>query len=333
MVESVDVVIVGGGPCGLAASIAMQRAGLSNVIIERSCLVSGIASYPTDMVFFSTAEKISIGGVPFPITGPKPTRGDALAYYRTVAGHFGVRVHQYETVDAVTQLGDGRWRTESVLRSGERRVTESQSVVIATGYFGLPNRLNVPGELQPHVHYRFHEGHMAWDQDVVVVGGSNSAVDAALTLFRAGARVTLVHYAPALNEKVKPWVRPDIEARIKDGAIAVRYNARVTEIGGTWVEIDMHGTRERLPAQHVFTMLGYMPETGLLRHVQAPIDPETGIPTHNPATMETPLPGLFIAGVLASGFDANKTFIENGRFHGDLITARILASREQLVGA
>jgi thioredoxin reductase (NADPH) len=332
-IETVDVTVIGGGPCGLAASIALQRAGLSNVIIERECLVSGIASYPTEMVFFSTAEKISIGGVPFPIAGPKPTRRDALAYYRTVASHCGVQLRQYETVDTLTPLGEARWRVGSVLRSGERRVTESQSVVIATGYFGLPNRLNVPGEQQPHVHYRFREGHMAYDQDVVVVGGSNSAVDAALELFRAGARVTLVHYAPALNDKVKPWVRPDIDGRIKDGAIAVRYNARVTAIGGTWVEIEVHGARERIAAQHVFTMLGYMPETGLLRLVDAPIDAATGIPAHDPATMETPLPGLFIAGVLASGFDANKTFIENGRFHGDLITARILESRLQTAGA
>ncbi|MCC7053943.1 MAG: YpdA family putative bacillithiol disulfide reductase [Gemmatimonadaceae bacterium] len=331
--EPVDVVIVGAGPCGLAAAIAMHRAGLTNVIIERDCLVSGIASYPTDMTFFSTAEKISIGGVPFPVSGPKPTRRDALAYYRTVAMHFGVRVRQYETVDALTQLGDGRWRTESSRRSGARRVTESQAVVIATGYFGLPNRLDVPGEGQPHVHYRFLEGHMAYDQDVVVVGGANSAVDAALELYRAGARVTLVHFGPALDANVKPWVRPDIEARIKDGAIAARFNARVTEIGADWVEVECDGVRERLAAQHVFTMLGYMPETGLLRQVRAPIDPDTGIPTHNPATMETPLAGLFIAGVLASGFDANKTFIENGRFHGDLITARILEHRQQVVGA
>lgn len=333
MAETVDAVIVGGGPCGLAASIAMQRAGLSSVIIERECLVSGIASYPSDMTFFSTAEKISIGGVPFPVSGPKPTRRDALAYYRTVASHYGVRVHQYETVDAITPLPGGGWRSASVQRSGARRVLESPHVVIATGYFGLPNRLNVPGEMQPHVHYRFREGHVAWDQDVVVVGGANSAVDAALELYRAGARVTVVHFAPSLDANVKPWVRPDIEARIKEGAIGARFEARVTEIGGDWVEIERAGQRERLTAQHVFTMLGYMPETGLLRHVEAPIDPDTGIPTHNPATMETPLPGLFIAGVLASGFDANKTFIENGRFHGDLITARILASRAQAVGA
>ena len=332
MVEAVNAVVIGAGPCGLAASIAMQRAGVSSVIIERDCLVSGIASYPTEMTFFSTAEKISIGGVPFSIPTAKPTRRDALAYYRTVAQHYGVKVHQFENVETLKQLADGRWQLRTKTRAGAERVIETSAVVMATGYFGLPNRLGVPGESQAHVHYRFTEGHMGYDQDVVVVGGANSAVDAALELFRAGARVTLVHFDAALDPKVKPWVRPDIEGRIKDGAIVAQFNSRVTEIGGDWVEIERDGTRERVVAQHVFTMLGYMPETALLRQVRAPIDPETGIPTHNPATMETTLPGLFLAGVLASGFDANKTFIENGRFHGDLIVARILETMDQTVG-
>ena len=324
MEEMVGAVVIGAGPCGLAASIALQQAGVSNVIIERDCLVSGIASYPTEMTFFSTAEKISIGGVPFSVATAKPTRRDALAYYRTVAQHHGVRVRQYETVDTIQRLGDDRWRVSSRTRSGDQHVTETSAIVMATGYFGLPNRLGVPGESLPHVHHRFVEGHMAYDQDVVVVGGANSAVDAALELYRAGARVTLVHFNATLDSNVKPWVRPDMEGRITEGAITAKFNARVVEISGDWVEIDVHGTRERVVAQHVFTMLGYMPETALLRQVDAPIDTQTGVPMHNPATMETPLPGLFIAGVLASGFDANKTFIENGRFHGDLIAARIV---------
>lgn len=332
MVDMVGAVVIGGGPCGLAASIAMQRAGVSNVIIERDCLVSGIAAYPTEMSFFSTAERISIGGVPFSIATPKPTRRDALAYYRTVAQHHGVTVHQYETVERLEQLASEGWRVTSRNRFGVSRVLETSAVVMATGYFGLPNRLGVPGESLPHVHYRFVEGHMAFDQDVVVVGGANSAVDAALELYRAGARVTLVHFEGALDPKVKPWVRPDMDGRVKDGAITLRLNARVVSITGEHVEIDVEGRRERLPAQHVFTMLGYMPETGLLRQVQAPIDALTGVPTHDPATMETPLDGLFIAGVLAAGFDANKTFIENGRFHGDLIVARILEKQQQSVG-
>jgi len=327
MEEAVGAVVIGAGPCGLAASIALQRAGVSNLIIERDCLVSGIASYPTEMTFFSTAEKISIGGVPFATSAAKPSRRDALAYYRTVAHHHGVRVRQYEAVTAIEMLGDDQWRVMSATRAGEHRTTAARAVVMATGYFGLPNRLGVPGEAQSHVHYRFVEGHMAYDQDVVVVGGANSAVDAALELYRAGARVTLVHFEGSLDPKVKPWVRPDIEGRIKDGAITALFNARVVEIGGGWVDLQQACGVTRVAADHVFTMLGYMPETALLKQVQAPIDPVTGIPNHNPATMETPLSGLFIAGVLASGYDANKTFIENGRFHGDLIAARIVERR------
>lgn len=173
---------------------------------------------------------------------------------------------------------------------------------------------------------------MAYDQDVVVVGGANSAVDAALELFRAGARVTMVHFESGLDPKVKPWVRPDIEARIKEGTITARFDSRVVEIGGDWVDIESGGERTRVAAHHVFTMLGYLPETALLKEVGAPIDPVTGIPSHNPATMESALPGLFIAGVIASGFDANKTFIENGRFHGDLIAARIVERHRNSVG-
>jgi thioredoxin reductase (NADPH) len=324
-------VVIGAGPCGLAASISLLRVGVSNVIIERDCLVSGIAAYPTDMSFFSTAEKIAIGGVPFAVPTAKPTRRDALAYYRTVAQHHGVTVHQFENVESLERLPGDCWRVQSRTQAGAVRTIETPAVVMATGYFGLPNRLNVPGEMQPHVHYRFTEGHMGYDQDVVVVGGANSAVDAALELYRCGARVTLVHFDADLDPKVKPWVRPDIEGRIKDGAIVAKFNARVTEIGDDWLEIECEGIRERVDAQHVFTMLGYMPETALLKMVIAPIDPETGIPEHDPNTMETPLPGLFIAGVLASGFDANKTFIENGRYHGDLIAARIVEKKEQSI--
>ncbi len=333
MESAVNAVVIGAGPCGLAAAIAMQRVGLSNVIIERECLVSGIAAYPTEMSFFSTAEKIAIGGVPFSISTPKPLRRDALAYYRTVARHYGILIRQYETVSSLERTANGLWRVKSTTRAGADRVTNANAVVIATGYFGQPNRLNVPGESLLHVTHRFVEGHVAYDQDVVVVGGGNSAVDAALELYRAGARVTLVHFAASIDPNVKPWVRPDFDGRVKDGSITVQFNSRVVSIDGAAVTIVADGVERRIAAQHVYTMLGYMPETTLLQQVGAPIDAVTGIPSHNPATMETPLPGLFIAGVLVAGFDANKTFIENGRFHGDLIAARIVGRRGAEVGA
>jgi len=326
--ERTDVVVIGAGPCGLAAAIALGRVGLRAVVLERGCLVSGIYGYPTFMTFFSTAERLAIGGVPFAVATEKPTRRDALAYYRTVARHFALDVRQYETVERVERLdaatsGGVRFRVHSTTGAGRRRVTEAGAVVVATGYFGTPNRLGVPGEELPHVHFLFREGHEGYDLPVVVVGGGNSAVDAALDLYRAGARVTLVHFAPALDRNVKPWVMPDIVNRIAEGSIAARFEARVAAITPEQVVLATPRGEERVPAALVFTMLGYQPNSFLLQQLGVPLDPCTGVPAHDPATMETAVSGVFIAGVLASGFDANKTFIENGRHHGDLIAARL----------
>jgi thioredoxin reductase (NADPH) len=195
--------------------------------------------------------------------------------------------------------------------------------VVATGYFGHPNRLGVPGETLPHVTHLFEEGHVAYDLPVVVVGGGNSAVDAALDLYRAGARVTLVHFAPELDRNVKPWVMPDIANRIKEGSIAASFESRVVEIDPEFVVLATPRGEVRVRAEQVYLMLGYQPNNELLQQLDVPIDAATGIPAHDPATMETSVPGVFMAGVLASGYDANKTFIENGRHHGDLIAAAL----------
>jgi len=318
----IDVAVVGAGPCGLAAAIASQRAGLRAVTFDASCLVSGIYGYPTDLVFFSTAEKLAIGGVPFLCAADKPTRRDALAYYRGVAAHFALDLRLYERVERIApERGGFTLHTRPL--GGEPRVERAAAVVVATGYFGRPNLLKVPGEDRPHVTHFFHEGHVGFAQDVVVVGGGNSAVEAALALHRAGARVTIVHFAPALDPNIKPWVLPDISGRIAEGAIGTRFGSRVTAIEAEHVVIAGPAGAERLPARHVYLMVGYQPNTALLEQLGVPIDRETGIPAHDPATMETSVPGVFIAGVLASGFAANKTFIENGRHHGDLIAAHL----------
>lgn len=322
MGDVADVGIVGAGPCGLAAAVAMKRAGLDAVLIDRACLVSGIASYPTYITFFSTAEKLSIAGIPFVVAAEKPTRRDALAYYRAVARHFDVPLRQYENVVAVERRGE-RFRIRSRNRHGEERETDVGALVVATGYFGHPNRLGVPGEDLPHVTHLFTEGHWAFDQDVVVVGGGNSAVEAALDLYRASARVTIVHFAPTIDPNVKPWIVPDITNRIKEGSIGACFESRVSAIERDSVLIDTPRGTERVKAEQVYLMLGYQPNTELLEQLGVSIDRATGIPLHDPATMETTVPGVFIAGVIASGYDANKTFIENGRHHGELIARKL----------
>lgn len=320
---TVDLLVIGGGPCGLAAAISAQQAGLSAVVIEAESVVSTIAHYPTYVRFFSTAEKLSLGGLPFIIATEKPTRRDALAYYRAVVKHFGVHLRQYERVNSIERKGD-EFLVRSTLRSGERKETKAKAVVVATGYFGSPNYLRVPGEELPLVSHVYREGHEAFDQDVVVVGGGNSAAEAALDLWRSGARVTLVHFGPTFDKKIKPWVLPDFVNRMKEGSIAARWEARVTRIESDAVVIEGPNGEERLPATFVYVMTGFAPNVDLLREVGVPIDEQTGIPSHDAATLETAVPGIFIAGVVVAGYDANKVFIENGRYHGDKIVARIL---------
>ena len=324
--SDVDVLIVGGGPCGLASAIATQRAGLRTVVVEAEVVVSTIAHYPTYVRFFSTAEKLGIGGLPFVIATEKPTRRDALAYYRAAVTNFGIVVRQYERVESIERRRDDLI-VHSRTRGGAERRTSAGAVIVATGYFGSPNRLGVPGETLQHVTHVFREGHEAFQQRTVVVGGGNSAAEAALDLWRSGAEVTLVHFGPTFDKRIKPWVLPDFENRVKEGSIGVRWNSRVTAIEPDSVCIHSvidHGRSERLPASLVYVMTGFAPNTDLLKEVGVPIDPVTGIPAHDPDTLETTVPGVFIAGVVVAGYDANKVFIENGRYHGDRIVARLL---------
>jgi thioredoxin reductase (NADPH) len=321
-----DLLIVGGGPCGLAAAISAQRAGLRPLVIEGSSVVSTIAHYPTYVRFFSTAEKLSLGDMPFVIATEKPTRRDGLAYYRAVVKHFAIPLRQYERVTSIERGGD-RFVVHSDARAHGGRTTEAKAVVVATGYFGSPNYLRVPGEDLPHVTHIYREGHEAFDQDVVVVGGGNSAAEAALDLWRSGARVTLVHFGPTFDKKIKPWVLPDFVNREKEGSIAARWDSRVRRIERGGIVITSPRGEERLAADLVYVMTGFAPNTDLLREVGVPIDPTTGIPSHDPDTLETSVPNLFIAGVVVAGFDANKVFIENGRYHGDKIVAHLLGRR------
>jgi thioredoxin reductase (NADPH) len=322
-----DLAVIGAGPCGLAAGIAARRAGLRCVLFDRGCVVSSISQYPTWMTFFSTADRLEIGGVPFVVAGDKPTRREALRYYQRLAREFELDVHQYEDVTAVHREAHG-FTLSTRTFAGEARDYAAGSVVVATGYFDSPNLLGVPGEELPKVTHNYREGHAFFDLDCVVVGGGNSAVDAALELHRWGARVTIVHFADALDPNVKPWVRPDIEARLREGAITARFRSRLVEIrpASVLVRSDATGETTELHNHRVLAMTGYTPDGRLLRALGVTFDDVTGIPHHAPATMQTNVPGVFIAGVLSAGFDANKVFIENGRGHGDLIV-RALTGR------
>jgi len=320
---ALPVAVIGAGPCGLAAAVALEKAGIPSVTFDRGCVVSSVASYPVYMTFFSTAEKLAIGGLPFVCASDKPTRRDALAYYRSIVTHFNLDVRQYETVVQVVRR-PGRFLLHSKPAGGDVVETEARAVVVATGYFGTPNTLNVPGEDLPHVKHLYTEGHVAFQRDTIVVGGGNSAAEAALDLWRHGARVTLVHFGPTFDKNIKPWVLPDLQGRIKDGSIEVRWENRVTAIEPGRVHLDGAEGSVILPAQHVYLMTGFTPSAELLNALDVAVDPLSGIPAHDPETMETNSPGVFIAGVLASGFDANKVFIENGRGHGALIAGALV---------
>jgi thioredoxin reductase (NADPH) len=326
----IPLAVVGAGPCGIGVGVAARQAGLDAVLFDKGCITGTLVNYPVHMTFFSTAERLELGGVPFVSINDKPTRVEALKYYRRIVKHFELDARQYHEVVAVTgRRGDFRLRVRGP--DGAEREERAASVVIATGYYDTPNRLGIPGETLPHVHHYYREGHAYFDQDCLVIGGGNSAVDVALDLYRCGARVTLVHFLDGLDAGVKPWVRPDVEARLAQGQIAARWRTRVTEIRRG--EVVLRGEAgeagaaapppERLRSDWVFAMTGYRPDPRLLQELGVTVDGRTGIPLHDPATMETDIPGVYIAGVIAAGNDANKIFIENGREHGPRIVAAL----------
>ena len=326
MTERYDLIVVGAGPCGIAVGAAAEKAGLSCVLFDKGCVTSSLLGYPYYMTFFSTAVLLEVGGVPFTIPNPKPTRQEALAYYRRVVEHWGIDVRQYEeVVDIEAVEGDHTVKTRSA--DGTEAVYAAAAVVIATGGFQEPNLLGVPGEDLPKVHHYYHEPYPYYDQDVLVVGAGNSAVEAALEMYRNGARVTMVHFLDEIDRGVKPWVVPDITNRLKRGEIAVHWRHRVAEIRPSSVVLraDNGGAETEIDNDFVVAMTGWRADHTPLRSLGVEIDDETGIPTHDPVTMETNVPGLYIGGVIAAGHNANKIFIENGREHGHLIVAHRLS--------
>jgi thioredoxin reductase (NADPH) len=323
-----ELLVVGAGPCGLSVGVAAKQAGIGCLLLDRRTIVSTIERYPLGMTFFSTPERIEIGGVPFIASHEKPTRKDGLLYYRRVAEHFDLDVRPGEEVTGVHREPDGGFRVE-VRRPHDTTTYRAGAVVFATGYYDNPNFLGVPGESLPHVSHYFTEGHPYWRRRVIVIGAGNSSVDAALECWRAGAVVTLVHFGEGFDRTVKPWVLPDITNRVKEGSIAARWHSRVRAITPTEVEVvsDRTGETDRVPTDAVLAMTGYHADTAMLQRLGVPVDPATGIPAHDEGTMATTVPGCYLAGVIASGNDANRLFIENARGHGDLIVRDLLARR------
>ncbi|ANB58923.1 NAD(P)-binding family protein [Anoxybacillus sp. B7M1] len=314
------IIIVGGGPCGLAAAIAMQDAGYTPLVIEKGNIVNAIYHYPTHQTFFSTSDRLEIGGVPFITENRKPKRNQALAYYREVVTRKQIRVHAFEKVEQVVKQENGKFAVRTT-----KDQYEADYVIIATGYYDNPNYMNVPGEELPKVMHYFKEGHPYYNTDCVVIGGKNSSVDAALELVKAGARVTVLYRGSAYSSSIKPWILPEFDALVRHGTIKMEFNAHVKEITEDAVIYEVDGEWKKIKNDFVFAMTGYRPDHEFLKSMGVVIDAETGRPLYDPDTMETNVAGIFIAGVIAAGNNANEIFIENGRFHGEQIAACIVA--------
>lgn len=317
-----DAVVVGAGPTGLACGIELKKRGLQARLFDKGCLTNSLYHYPAQMVFFTTPELLEIGGIPMTSLGEKPVRLEALKYYRRVAQHYRLDIHQYEAVLGFEgRPGNFVVRTED--RHGRPHGYEARTVILSTGYYDRPNLLGAPGEELAKVMHYYDEPHPYFDQDVLVVGGKNSAAIAALELYRAGARVTLVHRRPSLSGSIKYWIRPDIENRIKEGEIIAYFNTEIESISEEYVALRTPEGRQEIRNDFVFAMTGYHPDTGFLERHGIVFDPETGRPRVDPGTLESERPGVYLAGVLVAGMHTNEIFIENGRFHGGQIAAAI----------
>ena len=315
----IDVVIVGAGPTGLACGIELKKLGVNAVLIEKGCVVNSLYHYPQNMVFFTTPELLEIGDIPMTSLNDKPNRVEGLKYYRRVADHYDLDIRQYERVERIAGE-DGAFVT--VTSKGEYA---SKKVILATGYYDIPNLLGVPGEELPKVIHYYKEAHPYYDQDVLVVGAKNSAAIAALELWWTGARVTMVHRGAEVHKHVKYWIKPNIENRLKNGEIRGYFSSRVTAIREKEVELETPEGQVTLKNDFVFAMTGYRPDFEFMAAHGITLDEESGRPEVNADTFESARPGMYLAGVVVAGVHTNEIFIENGRFHGGAIAKDIAA--------
>lgn len=314
-----DVLIIGAGPIGLACAIELQKKGLSHIILEKGCLVNSLYNYPVNMTFFSSAERLEIGDTPFVTTLPKPKRAEALEYYRRIEDKFVLNTHLFEEVQEVV-------KKESLffVKSSKDNYV-ARYVIMATGFYDIPTSLNIPGENLPKVSHYYNDPHYYAKQNVVVIGASNSSVDAALETFRKGANVTMVVRGPEIGPRVKYWVRPDVENRIAAGEIKAHFNSQLLEITENNVKINTPQGILEIPNDFVLALTGYQPNFDFLRKVGIKIDTTNAmIPQHNESTMETNIPGLYLAGVVCGGLNTHLWFIENSRIHAEIITKHIV---------
>jgi thioredoxin reductase (NADPH) len=319
-VHQYDAIVVGAGPTGLACGIEMKQRGVNTLLIEKGCVVNSLYNYPTHMVFFTTPELLEIGGLPMTSLNEKPGRTEALKYYRRVAEYYHLNINQYERVLSI----QGEDRSFQVTTS--KAEYRARKIVLATGYYDLPNKLNVPGEeLDKVIHY-YKEPHPYYNHDVLVVGAKNSAAIAALELYWTGSRVTLIHRGKWISDRVKYWIKPNIENRIKNGEIQAHFNSQLVEIQPQRVVIQTPDERLTLKNDFVFAMTGYRPDLEFLASLGIRLEPESERPRTNPDTLESDRPGIFLAGVIVAGMHTNEIFIENGRFHGKKIAEAIAES-------
>ncbi len=314
-----DVVIVGAGPTGLACGIELKKQGVNAVLLEKGCVVNSLFHYPQNMVFFTTPELLEIGDIPMTSLNDKPNRVEGLKYYRRVADHYGLDVRQYERVEQITG-SDGAFVTRT-----SKGLHASKKVILATGYYDIPNLLGVPGEELPKVIHYYKEAHPYYDQDVLVVGAKNSAAIAALELWWTGARVTMVHRGPEVHKHVKYWIKPNIENRLKNGEIKGYFSSHVAAIREGEVDLETPEGPVALKNDFVFAMTGYRPDFEFMAAHGITLNAETGRPTVNPTTYESETLGMYLAGVVVAGVHTNEIFIENGRFHGGAIAKDIAA--------
>jgi thioredoxin reductase (NADPH) len=321
-----DLICVGAGPTGLACAMEAKRAGMRALVVDKGCLCNSIYHYPVHMVFFTTPELLEIGDLPMVCGGDKPTRLEALKYYRKGAEHYELELRLYEKVVCVDGH-DGAFTVVTQRWNGLQERYHGKNVVVATGYYDLPNEMGVPGEHLPHVSHYYREPHPFWEQDVVVIGGKNSAVETALDLYRNGAHATLLVRAAELGASIKYWVRPDIENRIKAGQIQAVFNARIKEIVRDGVLLEDGREPRLIAAKQVFALTGYHPDYEFLEALGVKLDPVSRKPELNPHTLESNVKGIYLGGVVIAGRHTGEIFIENGRFHGKQIVEALRENR------